>query len=80
MDKIDKFLNKLNKQESLKVLNAIAGILSGKTASYNLKKLRGYSDVYRVRVGTIRIIYKQLETDIEVLDIGRRNEKTYRDY
>ena len=80
MDKIDKFLAKLNKNESLKVLSAISDILSGKTSSYNLKKLKGYRDVYRIRVGTIRIIYKQLDTDIEVLDVGRRSEKTYKDY
>lgn len=80
MDKIDKFLAKLNTHESLKVLNAIADILSGRTATYNLKKLKGYNDVYRVRVGTIRIIYKQLDGDIEVLDVGRRSEKMYKDY
>lgn len=80
MDKIDKFLAKLNNQESRKVLNAISDILSGNTSLYNLKKLKGYRDVYRIKVGTVRIIYKQLEDDIEVIDVGRRSEKTYRDY
>ncbi len=80
MDKIDKFLAKLNTHESVNALNAIADILSGKTSTYNLKKLKGYRDVYRVRIGTIRIIYKQLDGDIEVLDVGRRSEKTYKDY
>jgi len=80
MDKIDKFLAKLNRNESIKVIDAIADILSRKTSHYDLKKLKGYNDVYRIRIGTIRIIYKQLEDDIEVLDVGRRNEKTYKDY
>lgn len=80
MDKIDKFLKKLNQQESLRVRKAVSDILSHKTSGYDLKRLLGYRDVYRVRIGTIRIIYRQLNTDIKVLDLSRRNEKTYRDY
>jgi mRNA-degrading endonuclease RelE of RelBE toxin-antitoxin system len=80
MDKTDKFLNKLSGNESVRVLKTIDDILSKKAARYDLKKLKGYHDVYRVRIGTIRIIYRQLADDIEVLDVSRRNEKTYRDY
>ncbi len=80
MDKTDKFLNKLSESESVRVQKAIANILSRDTDGYDIKKLKGYRDVYRIRIGTVRIIYRQLEDDIEVLDIGRRNEKTYRDY
>ncbi len=80
MDKIDKFLAKLNATESLKVLRAIDNILSRKTTDYDVKKLKGYQNVYRVRIGSIRILYTQLENDIEVIDLGHRNEKTYRDY
>lgn len=80
MDKIDKFLNRLSKQESSKVLKAISDILSFRTDNYDLKKLKGYTDVYRIRVGTVRIIFRQLDDDIEILDVGRRSEKTYRKY
>ena len=80
MDRTDKFLNKLSGTESARVLKAISDILSEKTTGYSVKKLKGYRDVYRIRIGTIRIIYRELENDIEVLDIGRRNEKTYREY
>lgn len=77
MDKTDKFLKKLNGSESVRVINAITGILAGKIDNYDIKKLKGYQDVYRIRIGAIRIIYRQLSDDIEVLDVGRRSEKTY---
>ena len=80
MDKIDKFLKKLDAQESDKVARTIADILSCTFDGYDRKKLKGYRDIYRIRIGTIRIIYRELADDIEVLEVSRRSEKTYRQY
>jgi mRNA-degrading endonuclease RelE of RelBE toxin-antitoxin system len=80
MDKIDKFLKKLSKAEATLLIKVIADILEQKTDRYDVKKLRGYRDIYRIRVGNKRIIFRQLLDDIEVLDVSLRNEKTYRDY
>jgi mRNA-degrading endonuclease RelE of RelBE toxin-antitoxin system len=77
MDKIDKFLRKLNAQESHIVAKAIADILSRSFDGYDRKKLNGYRDIYRIRIGTIRIIYRELADDIEMLEVSRRSEKTY---
>lgn len=78
MDKIDKFLSKLAKSTSERVTTVIVHILSGNTAGYDVKKLKGYRDVYRIRIGTMRIIYRHGTDDVKLLDIGRRNEKTIR--
>ena len=80
MDKIDKFLNKLGTQESKRAMTVIEHILSRNFAEYDIKKLQGYRDVYRIRVGTIRIIFRQDTDDVRLLDISRRSEKTYKDF
>lgn len=80
MHKIQKFLKRLSLSQQLEVDSLIDSILSGALDGLDTKKLKGHIDVYRVRLGDIRIIFKRKEDDIEVLDIGRRNEKTYRKY
>jgi len=79
MDKIDRFLKKLTKAESTLLIKVIADILEQRTGQYDVKKLKGYRDIYRIRVGNKRIIFRQLLDDIEVLDVSLRNEKTYKD-
>ena len=80
MDKIDKFLKKLSKAEAALLIKVIADILEQKTDRYDVKKLKGYRDIYRIRIGNKRIIFRQLLDDIEVLDVSLRSEKTYKDY
>lgn len=80
MDKIDKFLNKLSKAESSLLMKVITDVLKRKTDHYDVKKLKGHTDVYRIRVGNKRIIYRQIVGDIEILDVSLRSEKTYREY
>jgi len=80
MDKIDKFLRKLTKAESTLLIKVIADILEQKTDRYDVKKLKGCRDIYCIRIGNKRIIFRQLLDDIEVLDVSLRNEKTYKDY
>jgi mRNA-degrading endonuclease RelE of RelBE toxin-antitoxin system len=59
MDKIFKFLKKLNKTERSKLLNLINLILSNKITSLKPKKLKGFKDLYRIREGKIRIVFKK---------------------
>lgn len=80
MDKIDKFLRRLSADELHRVEGAITDVLSKNLNTYDHKRLRGYHDIYRVRIGTIRVIYRQLEKDIETLEISRGSEKTYKKY
>src|SRR3990167_6484238 len=54
--------------------------VSKKTTGLDIKKLSGYSDVYRVRTGNIRIIFLDDKRHTEVLEISRRSEKTYKDF
>jgi mRNA-degrading endonuclease RelE of RelBE toxin-antitoxin system len=79
MDKNQKFLKRLSSSELATVEKILHKIYSGETEGLNLKKLVGYRDIYRARVGTIRIIFLSDERGVYILEIGRRKEKTYRE-
>lgn len=76
MDKITKFLKRLDKKELAIVYEIIEKLLSHRVTSLDIKKLKGFDDIYRVRVGKIRIIYSQKNNEIKIIEISRRSEKT----
>jgi len=80
MDRNQKFLKRLEPKEFAAVETILHKILSRNTTSLDIKKLAGYRDVYRIRTGNIRIIFLDTGTNPEILEISRRNEKTYKNY
>jgi mRNA-degrading endonuclease RelE of RelBE toxin-antitoxin system len=79
VDKITKALNKFTQKEKELVKNLLLKINKNNVAGLDLKKLKGRNDVYRVRKGKIRIIYRIEDKQIFLLAIERRNENTYKD-
>ena len=77
MNRIQKFLSKLNKKERVVADELIACILSSELYDLNVKKLRGFSSLYRVRKGDLRIIFSQSDRGVNILDVSRRNDSTY---
>ncbi|MBS4013664.1 MAG: type II toxin-antitoxin system RelE/ParE family toxin [Bacteroidetes bacterium] len=78
MDKIAKFLARLNSQEKALVKIIFKKIQENNFKGLDLKKLKGYQDIFRIRKGKIRIIYRLDENrQIFILAIERRSEKTY---
>jgi mRNA-degrading endonuclease RelE of RelBE toxin-antitoxin system len=80
MDKNLKFLKRLQAQERIALEQVLKRLLVRDIKTLDIKKLSGYRDVYRVRVGNIRVIFLDTETHVEVLEISRRSGKTYRDF
>lgn len=80
MDKISKLLKKLTEKERKHLSATLAALLSGDTTALDIKKLKGAEDIYRARVGNLRVIFKKEKGDIRVFDIGRKNDNTYRDF
>lgn len=78
MDQISKVLNKLSDKDRKKIKLVLLKLRSGSFSGLDIKKLKDTSDIYRVRVGNIRIIYQQTNTKILVLKVFRRNEATYK--
>ena len=68
-------LGKLHKPDQLRILRAIRG-LSEEPYPRGTRKLQGYADVYRIRVGTYRILYsvESERVTIIVLKIGQRKD------
>lgn len=78
MDKIEKALARLTVAEKTRVKKALEALLGGKMAGLDVKKLKGHSDIFRLRVGNLRIIYQKKGEKVFILAIARRNEKTYK--
>ena len=80
MDRNAKFLKKLSQKEFVTLAEIIEKIKIQDTKSLDIVKLKGYQDVFRVRAGQIRIIFLATRDKIEILEISRRSEKTYKDF
>ena len=70
--KAKKFIDKLPKNERMRIAKAIQLLPNGE----DIKKLKGHSDLLRLRVGEYRIIYTEDngELIIYVVDAGNRGE------
>ena len=80
MDKIEKFLRKLSPKEREVAEETIKLIFTGDTDRLDVKKLRGYTGVFRVRKGRLRIVYKQNDSELRLLTIDNRDDGTYRGF
>jgi len=67
-----KFIDKLPKNEKIRVVRAIEQLPNGE----DIKKLKGHSDLLRLRVGDYCIIYTvdNGELIVYVIDSGNRGE------
>ena len=77
MDKILKFLKRLSKKELKKVLQILDDIEQGDTSHLDVKRLSGHKNIFRVRVGDVRILYIRPKTAYRLVSIERRSDTTY---
>lgn len=72
-----KYLKRLDKTTTEKILNAIETIRESPKFHLNITKMEGYEgEVYRLRVGNIRILYEIIDDIllITVFRIGPRGD------
>ncbi len=80
-DKITKMLRKLASTNSYwEVRRVIDLILSNDLTGLDIKKLKGHADLFRVRVGRYRIIFREIDEQNMIIDIDKRDDQTYREY
>lgn len=72
MDKISKFLKMLSGKERAVCLTILEKIVRGDFDGLDVKKLRGEKNLYRVRTGNIRIIFRKPHR--EIVSIGLRKD------
>jgi mRNA interferase RelE/StbE len=68
----EKELKKLSKLNQLAIANKIRSLVGGSIP--NEEKLSGYKNIYRVRVGDYRIVFKKTASELYIVLIGHRKE------
>lgn len=78
MHKLKKALQKLSLKEREIIKNIISQIKLGSLSGFDLKKLKNQDNIFRIRKGSLRIIFqKKDDGQYFILTIERRSDKTY---
>lgn len=81
MDKIAKALQSLSSKEQKLIKSILSKIKENSLSGLDLKKLKNCENIFRIRKGRLRVIFKkQDEGQYFVLTIERRSDKTYNNY
>ncbi|MCK4744523.1 type II toxin-antitoxin system RelE/ParE family toxin [Candidatus Parcubacteria bacterium] len=79
MDKISKALKKFSPKEREKIKEILLKLKNNSLNRFDIKKLKGSDDIFRIRKGDIRIIYKIDKNDnLFILAVERRSDNTYK--
>lgn len=71
VDKISKALNILSSQNKTKIKAILQNIQNGELLNLDIKKLKGRTDVYRARKGSIRVIFYKTKQTTKILAVER---------
>lgn len=78
MPNLNKLLSKFDKGERRALESLIEAVISLNWQNLDIKKLKGYQNIFRVRKGKLRVIFAKNKKDISILAIERRRENTYK--
>lgn len=79
MPSLKKLLLRFKKEERIVLENLIERIFSLDWRNLDIKKLKGYQNVFRLRKGKLRIIYHLMnDKEVNILAIERRSDNTYK--
>jgi len=79
MDKIRKFVKRLNKKQAQRVEKALLDIVILDLKDHDVKKMKRFKDLYRMRMGDIRIVFRKEKDHGVSIDIAFRS-KIYKKY
>ena len=77
MDKAKKFLRKLSGAEQDEIDGILFKIEHGDVGGLDVKKLKGHKNLFRVRVGDVRIVFSQEGGNFSVVFIDNRGDSKY---
>ena len=77
MPSLKKLLSKFNKEERATLELLLESVPSFEWDDLDVKKLKGYDNIFRVRKGKLRIIFSKEKGEIFILAIERRRDTTY---
>lgn len=70
----EKELHKIHKLDQIAVVKKLRSLQQVSTTEIQKEKLIGYSDIYRIRVGQYRIVYRQRTDVVHIILIGHRKD------
>lgn len=71
-DRITKFINSLDQKTKARLKEKLFKVREKPYSTLGVKKLRGYKNRFRFRIGKIRIIYTIKNSKIDIIDIDYR--------
>lgn len=80
MGKIEKQLRKIPEKDRERIFAALEQLLTRNFSALDRKQLKGYESIFRIRVGSYRIVYYDDGEEIILKAIRKRDESTYRDF
>lgn len=80
MDKIIKALQKLSAKDRKLIKEILLKIKDNYFVGLDVKKLKSCDNIFRVRVGKLRIIFTKNSEKIDILAIEKRSDNTYNKY
>ncbi|HAU39459.1 MAG: hypothetical protein UV80_C0004G0065 [Candidatus Peregrinibacteria bacterium GW2011_GWF2_43_17] len=73
MDKIEKFLAKLTAKERELVATLIRRAICGDLNGLDVKKLKGFGGLYRIRDGKIRVVFEKVDPVNKIVNVDFRD-------
>jgi mRNA-degrading endonuclease RelE of RelBE toxin-antitoxin system len=81
VDRIKKVLRKLQPKELKQLTEMIKLVQTNQLIGKDIKKLQDRNDVFRVRHGDFRIIFRRFPgSENQIIAIERRSDTTYNDW
>jgi len=77
MDRIEKLLRKISRQDRQRLLEIVEKLLTGQKSGLDVIKLKD-TDFYRLKSGRYRIIFHYQANQVIIDSIKLRNERTYK--
>lgn len=77
MDSIEKAIKKLTAKERERIKDILQKLNSNGLSGLDIKKLKNRSDIFRIRKGNMRIIYRLSNDKVFILAVERRSDTTY---
>ncbi|KKW21749.1 MAG: hypothetical protein UY71_C0001G0053 [Parcubacteria group bacterium GW2011_GWB1_52_7] len=75
---LNKRLKKFSRKERIELEGLVERIVNRNLMGLDCKKLKGLKNFFRVRKGSIRIIFELSSPEVNILNIERRKEDTYK--
>lgn len=72
-ERAEKELKKLPKLDQIAIARSLRQ-LQEKTNTYKEERLRGFRDIFRIRIGHYRIVYRKTEEKVFIVLIGNRKD------